>query len=63
MLIGLLILKSADDITKHIVMHLILESTADMFFKAYLAFLPFEKVEYLQLHDEADEEHAQMEYN
>jgi|GEM_PF-126036 len=55
------IMKNADDITKHIVMHLILESTADMFFKeAYQAFLPYEKIEYLQLHDEADEEHAQM---
>jgi hypothetical protein len=55
------IMKHADDITKHIVMHLILESTADMFFKeAYQAFLPYEKIEYLQLHDEADEEHAQM---
>lgn len=55
------IMRKADDITKHIVMHLILESTADMFFKeAYQAFLPYEKIEYLHLHDEADEEHAQM---
>ena len=51
----------ADDVSKHILMHLILETTADLFFKsAYKAFLPYEKIDYLHLHDEADEDHSQM---
>ena len=51
----------ADDVSKHVLMHLILETTADLFFKsAYKAFLPYEKIDYLHLHDEADEDHSQM---